>query len=68
MVEKKAFSIREAAESTGISKAMLYLLVARGELRTVRVGRKVLVTGRELDRFLRSDHGGRTVKHKPAHE
>lgn len=38
-----ALSVTEAAELLGISRALAYELVARGELPSVRLGRRVVV-------------------------
>ena len=38
-----ALSIAEAAKMLGISRSLAYELAARGELRTVRLGRRIVV-------------------------
>lgn len=42
-VEKLAWSIEEAAESTGLSKGYFRKIIAAGELRVSRAGRRVLI-------------------------
>jgi excisionase family DNA binding protein len=57
-MEKLAFNRRESAELLSISLRTLDSLIARKELRFRRVGRRVLITRDELDRFLKSRNGG----------
>jgi excisionase family DNA binding protein len=47
---------REAARIIGISPRTLHSLIAAKQLRTVRIGRRVLVPHAELVRFCESDH------------
>ena len=54
--EKFAVSRFEAAEMLSISLRTLDSLLARGELRGKRVGRRILFPLAELDRFLKRDH------------
>jgi excisionase family DNA binding protein len=56
MQERLLFSRREAAILLNLSLRTLDNLVARGELRVRRVGRRRLVERRELERFSRQDH------------
>ena len=46
-----ALSIEEAAEELGVARSTFYLSVLP-ELRVVRIGRRVLVPRRELERWL----------------
>jgi excisionase family DNA binding protein len=50
---RAAFSLAEVAGLTGLSISGLYLLIGRGELRSVRVGGRRLVTRQALNEFLR---------------
>jgi excisionase family DNA binding protein len=43
-----AYSVREAAEALGVSADLVRDLIRRGELRGVRVGRRVLIPSEEL--------------------
>jgi len=52
-MEKLAFDRRESAELLSISLRTLDSLLARKELRSRRVGRRVLIARDELERFLR---------------
>lgn len=50
--ERLTVTVEEAAELLGISRAFAYLLVARNELPSLRLGRRVVVPRRALDRLL----------------
>lgn len=52
MVERLTYSVSEAAEAIGISRSKLYTLLARGELRSVRVGRRTLIPVQAVHEFL----------------
>jgi excisionase family DNA binding protein len=54
--EKLAVSRFEAARLLSISLRTLDSLLARGELRGRRVGRRIIFPIEELQRFLRKDH------------
>lgn len=54
-MEKLAFNRRESAELLSISLRTLDSLLARKELRFRRVGRRVLITRIELERFAKSN-------------
>jgi len=54
--EKLAVNRFEAARLLSISLRTLDSLVARGELRGRRVGRRIVFPLEELRRFLRTDH------------
>jgi excisionase family DNA binding protein len=49
-----AISVPEAAWRLGISRSFAYQLVQRGELPSVRFGRRIAVPRQELERFIRS--------------
>jgi len=53
---------REAAQVLGISVRTLETLIALGELKSVRVGRRRLIPRGELERFARRDHPTRAAK------
>jgi len=50
--ERLAFSPAEAAESLGVSERTFRKLVARGTVRVVRVGKRVLVPAEVLRELL----------------
>ena len=43
MSERLTYTVGEAAKAIGVSRSLAYELVRRGDLRTVHVGRRVLV-------------------------
>ncbi|MGI8684179.1 MAG: helix-turn-helix domain-containing protein [Acidimicrobiales bacterium] len=45
-------TVEEAAQLLGISRALGYELVARGELPSIRLGRRIVVPRRALDALL----------------
>jgi excisionase family DNA binding protein len=55
-----ALSRQEAAQALSLSDELLDGLIRRGELRTVRVGRRILVSVQELNRWLDSREARRT--------
>ena len=42
-VERLTYTIPEAAQAIGIGKSILYRLINDGELRTIRLGKRVLI-------------------------
>lgn len=54
MLEQDRFtmSVEEAAEALGISRALAYELVRRGDLPHLRLGRRVVVPRKALERFI----------------
>ena len=52
MADQLAFSPAEAAEALGVSERTLRKLITRGELRVVRVGKRVLVPATVLREML----------------
>jgi hypothetical protein len=60
-VPKFLFSRKEAAYSLGIGVRSLDHLIARKELATRRLGKKVMVPAKELERFSRADHFNLTL-------
>ncbi len=50
--EKDAYSKVETAERLGVGYVTLHRFIKAGELRTIRVGRRVLIPRLELERFL----------------
>jgi excisionase family DNA binding protein len=51
-VPRLALRPQEAAEALGVSRDTFDALVADGRVRVVRIGRRVVVPVRELERFL----------------
>lgn len=54
--EKLLYDRRSAAAALSISIRSLDYYIARGELRTIRIGRKVLIPASELKQFARTNH------------
>lgn len=50
-----AYRVDEAAENLGLCRATIYNLIARGELRAVKIGRATRIPASELERLLASD-------------
>ena len=53
--ERLVLSVDEAARRLGISRTHAYELVGRGELPSIRLGRRVLVPRRSLERLVEGD-------------
>jgi excisionase family DNA binding protein len=51
-------SVPETAEALGISERSLFSLSASGEIRCVRIGRRVLYSVEELQRFIQQHEKG----------
>jgi excisionase family DNA binding protein len=51
-VERVSFRVREFSAMTGIPPSTTHDLIRRGELHAVQVGRLILITKQEVDRFL----------------
>ena len=51
---KLAFTIKEAAYATGLSRSLLYIAIGRGALRARKCGARTLILDADLRRFLRS--------------
>jgi excisionase family DNA binding protein len=55
VTEPLLISVREAATRLGIGRDLAYKLVAEGRLRSLSLGRRVLVPVVELERFVASE-------------
>ncbi|MCT2575702.1 MULTISPECIES: helix-turn-helix domain-containing protein [unclassified Mesorhizobium] len=51
--KKLAYTLREASETTGLSRAKFYKLFSEGKLRRSKAGGRTLVLATELERYLR---------------
>jgi len=49
-------TVEEAAEALGISRALAYEAVKRGEIPHIRIGKRILVPKAQLDRLLMDGH------------
>lgn len=52
---KLAYSVREAAAATSISKTTLYTLIGRGKLTTRRVGGRTIIPAESLERLIQGE-------------
>lgn len=57
-VQRLTLSVEEAAEALGLSRAFAYEAVNRGEIPSIRIGRRILVPRVALDRLLESTGQG----------
>ena len=53
MIEKFAYSVKEASEGLGISQATFRRQIIQGTITATRVGRRLLIEKSEIDRLLR---------------
>ena len=51
-IEKRTFSVEEAAEFLGISRAGAYIAIRRGEIPHIRIGRSILIPRHALEQLL----------------
>jgi excisionase family DNA binding protein len=54
--EKLLFSREEAAEMLSLSVSTLCVVINRGMIRVRRLGRRVMIEKREIEKFSRTDH------------
>lgn len=54
MEERLTLTVDEAAEVLGISRALAYELIARHEIPSLRLGRRIVVPRKALDDLLAS--------------
>jgi len=54
MPERLTFTVEEAAAALGISRAFAYEAVSNGDIPSIRIGRRVLVPRKALERMLES--------------
>jgi len=52
-MEKQAFSVKEVIAATGLGRNLIYELIQRGELKSIRAGRRILVPAWALEEFLK---------------
>jgi excisionase family DNA binding protein len=56
--DRLVMTVREVASALGISKTHAYELIAREELPALRLGRRIVVPRRALERLVNGDSGG----------
>lgn len=54
---RSTFTVEEAAEMLGLSRAFAYEAVSRGEIPSIRIGRRILIPKVALERLLNSADG-----------
>jgi excisionase family DNA binding protein len=50
---RRGHTVLEFAEAVHVSRTTAYGMVARGDIRCVKVGRKIIIPDTEISRFLR---------------
>ena len=55
--DRLVFTVEEAAQLLGISRSFAYEAVQRGEIPSMRIGRRILVPKAALQRFLETSEG-----------
>lgn len=60
MTEKITLTAQEAAEATGLCRDTIYTLTHRADFPVVRVGRKLLINRKGLERWF-EEHAGEVV-------
>ena len=53
---KKAYSAAEAAEELGVSQWLVREAIRRGEIRSIRIGKRIIIPAAAIDRFLGTSH------------
>lgn len=57
--KRLTYGVKDAAEALGISKSVLYVMMSRGELRTVRIGSRRLIEAAEIEALLEKGRSAR---------
>jgi excisionase family DNA binding protein len=63
-IQRRAFSPREIAAQLGRDRASVYRWLASGELRPIAVSGRLMISDRELERFLGSNKGEKVKTRK----
>ncbi len=58
------YSVQKAAEESGLSQRTLQYAMERGDLKSVRVGRRRLIPARSLEQFLFRKDSGNTKSNR----
>jgi excisionase family DNA binding protein len=58
-IQRRAFSPREVAAQLGRDRASVYRWLASGEIKPIAVSGRLMISDRELERFLGSNTGGK---------
>jgi excisionase family DNA binding protein len=65
-VDRLTFSVEEVAQMLGLSRSATYEAIARGEIPSLRFGRRIVVTRRALHRLL--GHGDLSIDRPSGHQ
>lgn len=52
LVERKTYSVPEVAKILGISRNSVYAAVARGDIKSVKIGGRLIIPKRVIDKLL----------------
>ena len=56
--QRQTYTIEETAKILGLGRSSAYAAAARGEIPTIRIGRKLLVSRKALERLLAGNPTG----------
>jgi excisionase family DNA binding protein len=59
MAEPKVYTVEEVAELLKVNPRTVYKMVQQSEIRSVRAGRQIRITGEALDAYLRGEQAER---------
>ncbi|MBI1949353.1 MAG: helix-turn-helix domain-containing protein [Deltaproteobacteria bacterium] len=62
MENKMGFRPREVAQALGLGITLVRSLIARGELRSIKLGRAVIVPRSEVERFIAARMADRQIE------
>lgn len=63
--DRVTLTVEEAAKALGIGRGLAYEAVGRGEIPTVRIGRRLLVPRAALQRLLAGEDGSGRTRYGP---
>ena len=55
-MDRRTYSVEEVAEILGISRNSAYAAVSNGELKSVRIGRRIIIPKTEVDALLGAEN------------
>jgi excisionase family DNA binding protein len=53
-IEKITYSVEEACQAMGIGRSLFYEFVARSDIPAIKLGRRTLIKGEDLKRYIDS--------------
>jgi len=54
-MERRFFSIRQAAEFSSFSQRFLYEIVAKRQIRSYRIGKRIVLDSQDLEDYIRQN-------------